>query len=254
MAWWAVTASGVAAIVLTLGACGGDDEGGAAADALRESARNTVAAGTAQVTYDVEGDVGERVAFSGEEGIDFETEEAQGDVLYEGFPGLPPNFEAELYTKRDALYLRADAIDPDVWLEVPPDPLSQISTNPTGLVEAFDVALENVEETGTETIDGDEATAYEADYDIERLLTTLSDEEAERFEERLQALEGTEMALDVLVDADGLIRRAVFDMAPLLPEEASFVATTEFSDFGEPVTIDPPDPDDVQTLRQFRGQ
>jgi hypothetical protein len=38
----------------------------------------------------------------------------------------------------------------------------------------------------------------------------------------------------------------------MLPEEASFVATTEFGDFGEPVTIEPPDPGDVQTLREFR--
>jgi hypothetical protein len=255
----AALAIGVAAAI-GAGACGGDDGDAEATssrhrEAVLAAAQKAVDAGTARANVEIvtEG-LGPSPSFTAIERIDFQTAEAQGVIEFESVPGLPPNSRADLYSRGPDVYARYDFVEGRPWVRLPSDPLADLTTNPVGLVEAFELALGDVSEVGETAVDGQEAIRYAATYDIEALLSSLSEEDRRRLEQRLTPLESLETPVTVLVDADGYMRQVYYDFSELIPGEGSMNISFELSDFGVAVSFDPPRPDEVISLRELIGR
>ena len=252
----AALAIGVAAAI-GAGGCGGDDDNDLAAfdqhrEAVLAAAQKAVDAGTARAEIEIMTESeGPSPSFSATERIDFRTAEAQGVIEFESVPGLPPNTRADLYSRESDVYARYDFVAGRPWVRLPTDPLADLTTNPTGMVEAFDLALRDVSEVGETAVDGQEAIRYAATYDVEALLSSLPEEDRERLEQRLAPLELTEAPVTILVDADGYMRQAYYDFGELIPGEASMNISFELSDFGLDVSFDPPRPDEIISLREL---
>ena len=70
-------------------------------------------------------------------------------------------------------------------------------------------------------------------------------------EAQLDQLGETSIPVDVWVDADGLVRRMQLDMGGMLGGTATL--TIELFDYGQPVDIEVPSPDDVRSLTDGLG-
>lgn len=123
-----------------------------------------------------------------------------------------------------------------VDLDDPSDPLAQQfsaaiqGADPSAQIEALDEALISLEEVGNETVDGVEATQYEATLDSAKLL----DEGA--FGEQPPGSAGQlpkRLVYDILIGEDDLVRRFDFEVAGI-------ASTFTFSDWGEPVDVQAP--------------
>jgi hypothetical protein len=252
----AALAIGVAAAI-GAGGCGGDDDDeGAASDRHREAvlaaAEKAVDAGTARADIEIVTEAPEASpSFTATERIDFRSAEAQGVIEFEDVPGLPPNSRADLYTRGPDVYARYDFVEGRPWVRLPSDPLADLTSNPVGLVEAFEIALGEVEEEGETVVDGRQAIRYVGRYDIEALLSSLPEEDRERLERRFAGLESFEVPVTVVVDADGYLREADYFLTQLLPGEATMSVSFELSDFGVDVSFDPPLPEEVIPLREL---
>jgi hypothetical protein len=240
-------------VVVLSGLAGcGDERGGEAHEAVTAAARATTDAGSARARLSMHGEAaGRTISIEGSEEIEFESGQAQGSIVFQGFPGLPDETTAQLYTKRSTAYARYDFHE-EQWIKLPPDPLQNISTNPAGLVTGLEIALENVEEAGEATVAGDPATAYHADYDIEALLDTLDEGDAERFRAHLEAMSTLEMPTELLVDDEGALRELRFDFGALFAEGVEFEAVITLDELGAPVAFDPPRADEITTFRELR--
>jgi hypothetical protein len=230
----------------------GDERGGEAHEAVTAAARATTDAGSARARLSMHGEAeGRTISIEGTEEIEFESSQAEGSIRFAGFPGLPDETTADLYTKGSTAYARYDFL-PDKWIKLPPDPLQNISTNPAGLVTGLEIALENVNEAGEATVDGDPATSYEGAYDIEALLDTLDEADADRFRERLEPATTLELPAEMLVDEDGTLRELRFDFGAMFAEAVEFDAVITLDELGAPVTFDPPRPKEITTFRELR--
>jgi hypothetical protein len=230
----------------------GDERGGEAHEAVTAAARATTDAGSARARLEMHGEAeGRTISIEGTEKIEFESGQAEGTITFAGFPGLPDETTADLYTKGSTAYARYDFLA-DEWIKLPPDPLQNISTNPAGLVTGLEIALENVEEGGEATVDGESATSYEGDYDIEALLDTLDEEDADRFREHLEPATTLELPAEMLVDAEGALRQLRFDFGAMFAEAVEFDAVITLDELGIPVRFDPPRPGEITTFRELR--
>jgi hypothetical protein len=254
--------AGLAAVALagvSAGGCGGDGDDGDGSDPHLETvlaaAQKAVDAGTARAELEFVTEAeGPSPSFSATERIDFRSAQAQGVIEFERFPGIPPKANAGLYSRASEVYARYDFVKGRPWIRLPSDPLADLTTNPVGMVEAFELALSDVSEIGETAVDGEEAIRYAGTYDIEALLATLPEDDRERLGQRLAALESLETPVTVLVDADGYLRQAYYDFGDLIPGEASMSISYELSDFGVDVSFDPPRPEDIITLRELMAR
>jgi hypothetical protein len=104
---------------------------------------------------------------------------------------------------------------------------------------------------GAEDVRGVETTHYRVTIDLAKALDKAP-ESARAAIEQLGGgvdLAGAEMDMDIWIDAEGLPRRQSMDMGGVLGSldlgEASATVTIEYFDFGEPVDIQVPSPDEV---------
>ncbi len=151
------------------------------------------------------------------------------------------------------------------WVSVPTEADAAGSTpmGPVGAQEMLDVlaGVADVSEVGTEDVGGAETTHYEATVDIEALL----DQGAEAAEAEgadpadVQAaldafgeagVEVGDIPVDVWVDAEGFVRRITMEvsMSAGAAGDVSYQMTAEYSEFGEPVDIEVPDPSEVTPI------
>jgi hypothetical protein len=76
-------------------------------------------------------------------------------------------------------------------------------------------------------------------------------------EAQLDQLGDAEMPVDVWVDADGLPRRLQIDLGGMVAamglDGGSAVMTIEFFDYGVPVDIEVPSPDEVTPITEVLG-
>jgi hypothetical protein len=236
---------------LALAGCG-DEEDSPEIDAAIAAAEALTASGTAHAEISMEGEVpGEQIGFEGFSEMDFDTEETQGEFVYDELPGVPSGTRAEIYSKGTELFARYDFLPAGQWVRLPADPFSAFSPNPSGIVSALDVALEDVEPPGEESIDGEPMTVYEGSFDIGALVATAPEADQEQLEEELAVLDDLEGSLTLYVDSDDVLRRTDYDLSALLPDGSSMLASVEFSELGEPVSFDPPRPQDIRDLDEL---
>ncbi|MFL6205212.1 MAG: hypothetical protein ACJ739_07645 [Acidimicrobiales bacterium] len=273
----------VAAVLLVTTACAKEAESGlrlrtgdAAVSALHRAPDAAIDAGTARFEMALqmgdEGDPTELVAT----GV-FDKAAGQGAFSMDMAPllqqlgagdgeSLPFDLDdatLEMVIDGDTLYLRSPLFglftDADRWLSASAQELGAAggfgvgSTDPTTLLEALRGVGRDPEVVGQEEVRGVPTTHYRAAMSLADALAEVPEAqraEAEAAFEQLGDLDTAEVPVDVWVDGDDLPRRVRMDMGAVLaglaggPGRATM--TLELFDYGQPVEIQVPTPDDVR--------
>ena len=192
-------------------------------------------------------------------------------------PAIPGQSEAlgemEVISDGTTLYLRADALTeaaqvPTPWLKADLSTLSPEladlqflswgQNDPSQALELLRGASE-LEDVGTEDIDGTDTTHYRGTLDLEKAAELAPAEVRTSVQAAVdqakQQFGSTTVPMDVWVDSDELIRRMRFAY-PLPPEaggseNSQLVLQMDLFDFGDPVEIEPPPADQVTDLNDL---
>jgi hypothetical protein len=179
-------------------------------------------------------------------GMDIDTIAVDGTFYY-GFPNLPDGVEWVEVTAAD---LEEFGID----LEAAKEQQQQANQALALLSESGEV-----EETGTETIDGTDTTTYRVVTD----LVAVNEESgivSGPLLDQMRGLFGDEVELDVWIDGDGYVRRIEYgvdlaespDLPPGMPAQGNLdyrIEMSEFSDDFQPPAA--PDPDTVIPMSEY---
>jgi len=128
-----------------------------------------------------------------------------------------------------------------------------------GTLETLRGATGEPEVVGTEEVRGVETTHYRVTVDLAQALEEAPESARAALEQMGGAagLEGAEMVVDIWIDADGLPRRQSMDMGSMFGAmgmgAASATMTIEYFDFGEPVDIEVPAPEEVTPFTDVMG-
>jgi hypothetical protein len=286
-----------ASALLLAAACGDDDDSSAADDTTTTSTSTTVADRTAQ---DVDEDVIDRIADAVDatiaEGtarftVTVETEgtgtggdgeqpiEAEGEVDFDDEMRLltivGPEGNLEVVIDGDTAYLELPATEGDDWMRIDLSALFDEDLgmggpagipfqDPTNNLRLLGGSALHAQEAGEETIDGTDTTRYELVIDIEDAATEASQEVQDAVEATAERTGLTELAMEVWIDDDDLIRRVAYtldldqaevtetdddtDSEVVADPEGSVTVTVEYRDFGATLDIEVPDEDDVIDL------
>lgn len=166
-----------------------------------------------------------------------------------------------------ALYLRLPVLDmlggPTGWLSLTPDDLGATadslglgagSYDPSKILESLRGVTGEPELVGTEEVRGVETTRYTATMDLADAVAEVPADRRAAVKAQLEQLGGAEVPVDVWIGGDGLPRRMQIDMSDTLGSVGGrAVMAMEFFDYGEPVDIQVPSPDEVQSLTESLG-
>jgi hypothetical protein len=283
----------LAAPLLLVSSCAkeGDAEvltGAAAVSALRAAPDAVADAGTARIEVVMEmAMMGESFDLTATGVVDAAAERMQMEVdmgpLFDQIAGssgqaVPPGLEGTLEVVGDgsAFYMRApmfSMMGVDGWISMTPEDLGT-SEEALGLgAGAYDFTqtLESLrgvdgepEVVGQDEVRGVETTHYRASIDLAQALEDVPADDRDELEAAFEQLGGdedlseVEMPVDVWIDADDLPRRMRMDMGSLFAAaglgEGSMTMTMDLFDYGEPVDIEVPSPDEVTPLSEaFAG-
>jgi len=166
------------------------------------------------------------------------------------------------------IYMRAPMLSgAEEWVSLDPEDMGMSSDalgfgagtyDPSSYLESLRGVSGEPEVVGTEEVRGVETTHYEASMNLADAIAEAPEEQRALVEEVLGQLGDGTIPLDVWVDADGLPRRLAMDMGEMfsslgLGSEMSAVMTMEFFDYGQPVDIQVPSPDEVQPFTGLLG-
>ncbi len=259
----ALTAAGAVALVLVLGACGGDDEPDAAQSPSTSPSTTTEAAESPSDESGTEGsetgsETGseedaaaflERLkAGMGEEGsLHVEMTmagpiemDASGDTTY-GPDGSEMHLEMtmsnlpggamEMVLVDGTAYMSMPGVTaPGTFFEVDQsNPMfGQLDDglSPADSFAAFDAGLQEVEDLGADEIDGDEVTHYRLEVDAAEALKATGQGTVPGLPETL--------SYDVWLDEDDRMRRLTYELT-------GTELTMDMTDWGKPVTIEAPE-------------
>jgi hypothetical protein len=117
-------------------------------------------------------------------------------------------------------------------------------------------AMGNLEEVGSEDVDGVGTTHYKGEVDLRKYPDTVPADEREQARktvDKLLELSGdATMPMEVWIDEDDLVRRQKMTMKQKKPQEFTSVTDVRFSDFGKQVSIE--EPDDAKDLTDIATQ
>jgi hypothetical protein len=136
--------------------------------------------------------------------------------------------------------------------------LHAASFDPSRILESLRGVTGEPEVVGTEEVRGVETTRYTATLDLDKAVAEAPADQRDLVEAQLGQLGATRISVDVWVDADGLARRLEVDMSEVLGatgagDDAGAVLAIELFDYGEPVDIQVPSPDQVTSLGDGLG-
>lgn len=146
----------------------------------------------------------------------------------------------------------------DKWIAAPMDELAGVNyADPTtSLDQLKDVA--DLQEAGTEDVNGAPATKYTGTIDIDKALTQagLSEEQMAEVRKQLGKVDVKTADVAVWVDEEGRVVRAdqkmSFDLGAAAPSgmdgQMDMTSSTTFSDFGVQTDITPPPADQVMNI------
>jgi hypothetical protein len=124
----------------------------------------------------------------------------------------------------------------------------------TGLLDALRGVGADIDEVGTEEVNGVTATHYHAVVDLKDAIAAAPEAQRAETQQGLQSLEqlgAAEMPIDVWITSDGLPVRQImtFDAKGAAPMPAmSMKITVDLTEFGAPVEVTIPPADQVQQL------
>jgi len=157
-----------------------------------------------------------------------------GSTLYSREPALTELLGIEQQ------WIKSGAQD---WRSVNPDDPSM--ADPATLLGKLQTSSDDVRDLGADLIDGAEARHYAGTFDLAKVVPATQEVQDE-LDARAQFDESTRMPYDTWVQ-DGVIRRLILHYGTPDRSDAQLVTTVDFYDFGAPVTIDVPAPDQVIT-------
>jgi hypothetical protein len=186
---------------------------------------------------------------------------------------VPPGFGEPMRMVVDGttIYMQAPMLaflgDGAGWVSYTPEDLGMSSQalglgasayDPSSYLESLRGATGEPEVVGTEEVRGVETTHYVATMDLAAALASVPEQQRDLAEAQLGQLGGGTIPLDVWIDADGLPRRLVMDMSELfssmgMGQDAGAVTTVEYFDYGVPVDIEVPSPDEVTSFADELG-
>ncbi len=122
--------------------------------------------------------------------------------------------------------------------EMSESPMQQGNADPKAQVDQL-LASEDVEETGSEDVNGSETTVYEGSYPVSDALEQIEDEEAKDMAQSVYDEAGiSEIPFTAWIDGDGMPARVQTTMDQL-------EQTMDFVEFGQDVTIEWPSEDEI---------
>jgi hypothetical protein len=260
--------AGLAGAALVLAACGGGGSsdssidvatGGRAEKLIAASADKADAAGTARmhgkITVALRGESPTDIAMDGV--MDFRNRAYEFVVDYGKLAGAQ-GVKMQVRVVDGLSYMRFEGLTGETgrtlgqmmggkqWLKVDPAQLGMGSsesfgdTNPNSAMDALR-GMSDPKVVGTERVRGVETTHYRGTLDLNRALAKLPEGASGPLGRVRDTLEG-DWNLDVWVGPDGLSRKVAMDVDTgkmLMAEDL------EFSDFGAPVDLSAPPPDQV---------
>lgn len=129
--------------------------------------------------------------------------------------------------------------------------------DPSALLE-FLQATGDVEEVGTEQLDGVDTTHYRAMVDVSKALEQAPAQTKEQVQATLDQLEAaglSELPIDVWVDGEGLPRKVEYDLKVNVEgQEVQTVLAMTFTDYGIEVVVTPPPADQVTDYAELLAQ
>lgn len=173
----------------------------------------------------------------------------------------------------EAVYVRLPMLDVFAgeggWFSITPEDIGMSagslglgagSFDPSQMLEVLRGTSDDVEAGGREDVRGVPTTKYTATVSTADALSSIPADQREELERQLDQLDVADEAIpvEVWVDADGLPRRFSMDVAGLagsagFGDGASMGMVIELFDYGEPVDIDVPSPDDVTPFTGLFG-
>lgn len=248
------------ALLVALAGCGADGP----RDLLDAAPAALEDAGTSRFEMEVAA-VGEGVdssfAATGEQDL------AAGTLRMETDLGLDAT-RTQTLVAGETIYLRSPLFemftgDPDRWVRVDMaeasrtaglelDTLVEGNTGPAALVQQLRGAVDDIEELGTEQVRGVDTHHLRVTVDTDRAIEQSPQQLREQLRTFVEAsgLPAT-YPMEVWIDDDALVRR-VRTIVEVQDETAGPVTqqtTLELFDFGIPVRIEPPHPDDVVDMQ-----
>ena len=128
-----------------------------------------------------------------------------------------------------------------------------------GTLETLRGTTGEPEVVGTDEVRGVDTTHYRATIDLAQALEEAPESARAALEQMggAEGLESAELVVDIWIDADGLPRRQSMDMGGMFGalgmDAGSATMTIEYFDFGEPVDIEVPSPDEVTPFTEVMG-
>ena len=219
---------------------------------------------------------GEKLSFSGEADLDNEHQRVHMTMDMGLLGG-----EMEILMDGGVMYMRSPMFQDagTEWVSMDPskmDPAAAAqfggfgagTTDPSAFVGLF-AGVFDVSVSGEQELGGVPTTHYVGTIDLKKVLKGFTDvvgEDADaavkaQLKEAVKQFESLgideKIPFEIWIDAEGLPRRQriTMDFGDLLPgaEGASMEMTVDFSDFGEPVHIQVPDPSDVTDMTKALG-
>lgn len=221
-----------------------------AAEAVRAASQNSTEAGSVSFEMKIEISGAPGAAFDTEaEGVyDFEKRQMQMvmDVLGQ---------EMTAVLDGSTMYLKMPFLGEE-WVKQDIEEVAGASLeggqDPTQVLNWLSASGDDVEELGRDEIRGENATHYRALVNLRDGLDDLGAEQREALEQALEMIGEDELEIDVWVNDDGLPVRVRYEMAFTNSgieqlEDAVMKFSLEYFDWGKPVRIDLPDPNEVVT-------
>ncbi|QVQ53113.1 hypothetical protein J4H86_04785 [Spiractinospora alimapuensis] len=246
-----VVAMGAAVLMTTVGCSGGDsepDSSGAADDGgggggpmafVADAVNNAGSADSYRATMTMSGEL---------EGVSVES---SSDIEYVGDPEptmrltvAEAGAESSVLLRGSEILMSGAGFGGSEWVRMDAAELgADLATqDPASEVEKL-LAANDVEEIGSEEIDGVATTGYAGSYSTEEALEHVDNAELAEAARQVYGDAGVDAVdFEVFIDDDGLPRRLVNTMGDAT--ETVF----EFRDFGEDLTIEYPTEDQIQDL------
>ena len=137
--------------------------------------------------------------------------------------------------------------------------LGASATDPTKMLESLRGVTGEPEVVGQEDVRGVETTHYHATMSLADALEKVPEDQRAEVEVALQGLgeaSDVDIPVDVWIDGDGLPHRMTVELGDALETfapGASATMTMELFDYGEPVAIQVPSPDEVTPFAEVMG-
>lgn len=136
--------------------------------------------------------------------------------------------------------------------------MAAVAEDPTKVLAWLTATGGHVDDLGDDEVRGENARHYRATLDMSAAAAELDGKQREQLEKAMELLGEDPLDVDLWVNGDGLPVRLEYAMSfansavdELQDARMSFVM--EYFDWGEPVNVTLPDPDDVESLEGLLG-